>query len=325
MLKKSFLNWKGEIKMYAVGVDIGGTAIKIGVLDEQGRMTAKRQIPTRQENKCGFVLEDTAKEINKILCEEKIDKENVAGIGIGIPGPVADGIVKHCVNLYWDKCVDAAGIMEKLTGIKSVVLNDANAAALGEQWMGGGKGHSSMVLVTIGTGIGGGIVIDGNVLTGSGGAGGEIGHIVVDYNSNRKCNCGRYGCLETYASATGIVYTVKELLERDNKPSVLRKMEITAKSVFDAAEENDETALEAVDIFGKYLGRALANIAVTVDPEVIVLAGGVVKGGEKVRKPVEKYYRESAFKTVRDTDIVLAKLENDAGMYGAAKEAFKIV
>lgn len=310
--------------MFAVGVDIGGTAVKIGILDENGEIIAKSQIPTRQENKCGYVLEDSAAEIKKLIVKSKIDNSDISGIGIGIPGPVANGIVKHCVNLYWESSVDAAGIMEKLTGIKSVVMNDANAAALGEQWMGGGKGHSSMVLVTIGTGIGGGIVIDGNVLTGAEGAGGEIGHIVVDYNSERKCNCGRYGCLETYASATGIVYTANQILENEKIPSILRNTEVTAKSVFEAAESNDEVAIKTVDIFGKYLGRALANIAATVDPEVIVLAGGVVKGGEKVRKPVEKYYRESAFKTVKNTKIVLAKLENDAGMFGAAKEAFKI-
>lgn len=323
MSRKNFWHWKGEIKMYAVGADIGGTAVKIGILNEDGKIIAKSQIPTRQDNKCGFVLKDTADEIKRLMEENKIEPENTAGIGIGIPGPVADGIVKHCVNLYWEDSVDAAAIMEKLTGIRSVVLNDANAAALGEQWMGGGKGHSSMVLVTIGTGIGGGIVIDGNVLTGSGGAGGEIGHIVVDYDSKRKCNCGRYGCLETYASATGIVRTAVELLEKDSGPSVLRNTEVTAKAVFDAAENNDETALKTVDIFGRYLGRALANIAAVVDPEVIVLAGGVVKGGEKVRRPVDKYYRESAFKSVKGTKIVLAELENDAGIFGAAREAFK--
>lgn len=310
--------------MYAVGIDIGGTAIKIGVLDENGIIAAKTQIPTRQENKCGYVLSDAAGVTERLLSDLGIDKKAVKGIGIGIPGPVADGEVKHCVNLHWENSVDAAGIMESLTGIRSVVLNDANAAALGEQWMGGGKGRSSMVLVTIGTGIGGGIVIDGNVLTGYRGAGGEIGHIIVEPDSDRKCNCGRYGCLETYTSATGIVWTAEKLLKEDDAPSILRNGEITAKAVFDAAGKNDAIALKTVDIFGKYLGRALADIAVIIDPEVIVLAGGVVKGGEKVRKPVEKYYREAAFKTVKDTQIVLAELENDAGMFGAAKEAFKI-
>lgn len=310
--------------MYAVGVDIGGTAIKLGVLDENGMIAAKTQIPTRQDNKCGFVLSDAAEEIKRLLSDLGIENRNVKGIGIGIPGPVADGVVKHCVNLHWECSVDAAGIMESLTGIKSVVLNDANAAALGEQWMGGGKGHSSMVLVTIGTGIGGGIVIDGNVVKGARGAGGEIGHIIVDHDSDRKCNCGRYGCLETYTSATGIVWSAEKFLKEEDTPSILRNGELTAKAVFDAAEKNDTIAVKTVDLFGKYLGRALADIASIVDPEIIVLAGGVVKGGEKVRKPVEKYYREAAFKTVKDTKIALAELENDAGMFGAAREAFKI-
>lgn len=308
----------------AVGVDIGGTAIKIGLFTEEGTLTAKKQIPTRNDDSFAYVLNDAAKGILELLKENSINRDSVKGIGIGVPGPVAGGVVKHCVNLMWKNSVDASGIIEKLTGIKACVLNDANAAALGEQWMGGGKGRSSMLLVTIGTGIGGGIVINNDVLAGNNGAGGEIGHITVEYDSPRSCNCGRNGCLETYASATGIVRTARELLEKNNFQSSLEKRELSAKAIFDEAKNKDEIALEAVDIFGKYLGRALANIAAIVDPEIIVLSGGVVKAGKIVSDAVEKYFKESAFKTVRHTPIVLAELENDAGIYGAAKEALKL-
>ncbi len=303
----------------AVGVDIGGTEVKIGLFEENGELITKTAIPTRHEDNCAHVLEDTAKKIDELLTERGIDKKDTVGIGIGIPGPVYGGIVRHCVNLRWESSVDAAGIMERLTGIRSSVLNDANAAALGEQWLGGAKGCDSMVLATIGTGIGGGIVIGGNILTGENGAGGEIGHITVEYENGRQCNCGRRGCLENYASATGIVRTAEEVLEKSTEPSMLKSENLSAKAVFDAAAEGDRAALKTVDIFGRYLGRALANIATIVDPEVIVLGGGVVRAGEIVRATVEKYYRESAFKTVRETRIVLAELANDAGMYGAAK------
>ncbi len=308
-----------QFEKIAVGVDVGGTAIKIGLFSYGGRLIAKDEIETRHDNNCKFVLSDTADKIEKMLEDNGIQKAGVTGIGIGIPGPVVGGKVKRSVNLHWDSEVDVSKIMENITGIKTVVLNDANAACLGEAWMGSGKDRESMVLVTIGTGIGGAVIVNGNVLVGFNGAGGEIGHITVEQESDRLCNCGRRGCLENYASATGIVKTAQDLLDKYGDSLLLTKENVSAKSIFDAAKNGDKIALEAIDIFGKYLGRALANIAVTVDPEIIVLAGGVVKAGCIVSDAVEKYYKESAFKPVKDTKIVLAKLENDAGIYGAAR------
>lgn len=318
---------KNNFKHYdkiAVGVDVGGTAVKIGLLTQSGELIAKDEIKTRQDNNCGFVLSDTSLQIEKMLADKGIEKECVIGIGLGIPGPVVGGKVMHSVNLHWSSMVDASDIMEDLIGIKTVVLNDANAAGLGEAWMGSGKDKESMVLVTIGTGIGGAVVTNGEVLVGFNGAGGEIGHITVERESDRLCNCGRKGCLENYASATGIVKTAQELVEKNGESLLLNSENINAKNIFEAAKKGDKIALEAIDIFGKYLGEALANIAVTVDPEIIVLAGGVVKAGSIVSDAVEKYYKESAFKTVKNTKIVLAKLENDAGMYGAAKAVLNI-
>lgn len=308
-----------------IGVDVGGTAIKIGLFTYTGELISKDEIKTRQDNNCGYVLSDTAVQIKKMLNANNIEKADVEGIGIGIPGPVVNGKVKHSVNLHWKNEVDVSAILEGLTGFKTVVLNDANAAGLGEAWMGSGKDRGSMVLVTIGTGIGGAVVINGNVLVGFNGAGGEIGHITVESESDRLCNCGRKGCLENYASATGIVRTVLELINSGGEGSSLaNKKNISAKDVFNEAKNGDKTALEAIDVFGRYLGRALANIAVTVDPEMIVLAGGVAKAGSIVRDVVEKYYREYAFKTVKNTEIELAKLQNDAGMYGAARAVLNI-
>jgi len=304
----------------AVGVDVGGTAVKIGLFNYSGELITKDEIKTRHAN----VLNDTSEKIEKMLSENGINKADVTGIGIGIPGPVVGGKVKHSVNLHWDNEVDVSDIMGKYTGIKTIVLNDANAAGLGEAWMGSGKDKQSMVLVTIGTGIGGAIVVNGEVLVGFNGSGGEIGHITVEKDSDRICNCGRKGCLENYASATGIVKTVQELVEKNNRSTVLNKHDMSAKNIFAAAKKGDSIAIEAIDIFGRYLGKALANIAVTVDPEIIVLAGGVVKAGTIVSDIVEKYFQECAFKSIKDTRIVLAKLENDAGMYGAAKAVINI-
>ena len=308
--------------MFAVGADIGGTSVKIGVFEDSGKIMAKSRIPTRKDDNCRHVLEDTAAEIKRLLRANHIEPGEVLGIGAGVPGPVADGVVTHCVNLHWTDKVDAAARLEEMTGIRTSLINDANAAALGEQWMGAGKGRKSMVFVTIGTGVGGGIIIGGNVLTGAGGAAGEIGHITVE-NGGRACNCGRKGCLETYASATGIVATAREKLESFDGYSKLRQGEISAEAVFNAAKEGDAVALSVVDDFAARLGKALANISVVVDPEIIVLGGGVSKAGEIVRKNVEKYYAESAFMSVRDRKIVIAVLGEDAGIYGAARQAVK--
>ena len=186
--------------MFAVGADIGGTSVKIGVFEDSGKIMAKSRIPTRKDDNCRY----TAAEIKRLLRANHIEPGEVLGIGAGVPGPVADGVVMHCVNLHWTDKVDAAARLEEMTGIRTSLINDANAAALGEQWMGAGRGRKSMVFVTIGTGVGGGIIIGGNVLTGAGGAAGEIGHITVE-NGGRACNCGRKGCFEAYASASALV------------------------------------------------------------------------------------------------------------------------
>lgn len=311
-----------SINMYAVGIDVGGTAIKIGLFEKNGRLVDKKEIPTRHENNCEFVFSDMAEAVKEVLKNNSVKKKNVSGIGIGMPGPVVNNVVQHCVNLGWQNKIDAAGITEKLTGIKTVVLNDADAAGYGELWQGSAKSYKNVVLVTIGTGVGGAVINEGVLIEGFGGSAGEIGHMTVEMNSKRHCNCGKNGCLETYASATGIVRTAEELLDSGEK-SVLTKENLTARDIFDAEKNGDNVALKTVDVFGKYLGMALANIAVVTNPEIILLSGGVAYAGEIVTDIVKKYFDVFAFKSVKNTEIKIASLKNEAGIYGAAYAAIK--
>ncbi len=306
-------------RQYVIGIDVGGTEIKAGIFDKNGNIVAKGHIATKHDDNCAYIFNDIADEIDRLINENGIYRGSVSAIGVGVPGPVCNSVVKNCVNLNWYEEKNVSAIMEKLTGIKTFALNDANAAALGESWVGTKK--KNILLVTIGTGVGGGIITDGRVLEGAYGSAGEIGHITVEYENGRKCNCGKRGCLETYASATGIVKTAKEILAANDMPSLLREKDITAKTVFKAAEKGDKAALTVVESFGKYLGQALANAACIIDPDEIILAGGVSQAGKAVKNVVSKYYKKNAFKTVKNTKIKVSELKNDAGIYGAAKFA----
>ena len=246
-------------------------------------------------------------------------------MGVGVPGPVKeDGTVLGCVNLGWP-VFNVSTELEKILGLPVKVANDANIAALGEMFKGGGKGYKNMIMVTLGTGVGGGVIINGKFLAGNNGAGGEIGHISVNPHEKISCNCGKKGCLEQYASATGIVKLAKDALEKENCESKLRDIkEITAKDIFDFAKENEQLSLEVVDKFASILGRALANISCICDPEVFVIGGGVSKAGDILIDKVKQYYRENAFHATVDTKFKVAKLGNDAGIFGGAKLALEI-
>lgn len=304
---------------YVFGVDIGGTTVKIGLFSVDGELLSKWEITTRTDEGGKYILSDIAESIEDKLTEKLIDKGDVAGIGMGVPGPVkADGTVLRCVNLGWG-VFNAAKELEKIIGLPVKAGNDANMAALGEMWQGGGKGYEDIVMVTLGTGVGGGIIIGGKMLSGVNGAGGEIGHIQVDPDETEVCGCGRKGCLEQYTSATGIVRSANIALNTSNKPSSLRNVQyISAKEVFDAAKKGDELASQLVENHGKCLGKALASIAATVDPEVFVIGGGVSKAGSIITDTTAKYFQENAFHACKDTKFALATLGNDAGMYGGA-------
>ena len=305
------------MKEYGFGVDIGGTTIKMSLFEMSGHMVDNWEIPTNTADNGSSILDDVAAVIEGRLVQDGISKESVEGIGIGVPGPgIQDSVVTGCVNIGWDR-VDVAKELGAKTGLKVRVGNDANVAALGEMWQGGGKGYKNVVMITLGTGVGGGIIVDGHIVTGSNGAGGEIGHTFVEEDEEEICGCGKRGCLEQYASATGIVRLARRALAAGGRESSLRGMEdLTAKDVVDAAKAGDEIGLEVMDKMGKVLGTALANVAGIIDPEVFVIGGGVSKGGSIVTESIRKYYVERAFNACRNADFALAELGNDAGVYG---------
>ena len=305
------------MKEYGFGVDIGGTTIKMSLFEMSGHMVDKWEVPTNTADNGSSILDDVAAVIEGRLVQDGISKESVEGIGIGVPGPVIqESVVSGCVNLGWER-VDVAKELGAKTGLKVKVCNDANVAALGEMWQGGGKGYKNVVMITLGTGVGGGVIIDGKIINGSNGAGGEIGHMFVDEEEEETCGCGKRGCLEQYGSATGIVRLANRALAADDRESSMRGAEkLTAKDVLDAAKAGDAIALEVVEKMGKILGTALANLACVIDPEVFVIGGGVSKAGGIVTEAIRKYYIERAFKSCRNADFALAELGTDAGVYG---------
>ena len=309
-----------DMKKYCFGIDVGGTTVKCGLFSEEGVLLDKWEIDTRTEDNGSHILPDVAETILKKLGEKNIPKEDVLGIGIGIPGPVNEnGCLPYAVNLHWG-FMDVEGQLKEMTGIPVKAGNDANVAALGEAWKGGGAGARSMIMVTLGTGVGGGIIIDGKIVPGFHGAGGEIGHVHVDDSITDPCNCGNCGCLEQVTSATGIARLAREELAACDEDSLLRGQErITAKTVFNAVKEGDALSIRVAERFGVYLGKALAGFACVVDPQVIVIGGGVSKAGPILLDFIEKNYRKYTFSACRQTDFALALLGNDAGIYGAAK------
>ena len=308
------------MKTYCFGIDVGGTSVKCGLFHTDGTLVEKWEIPTRTENNGQNILPDVAETINAKLAEKNIDKADVEGVGIGIPGPInSRGEAACAVNLYWG-FTPVAQILGDLTGLKAQAGNDANVAALGEAWKGAAAGAQNIIMITLGTGVGGGIIINGKILAGSHGAGGEIGHALVVRGEEEKCNCGNHGCLEQYASATGIVRVAGRVLAASEDDSTLRELQnITAKDVLDAFKAGDAVAVRIMEYVGDLLGGAIAGFTTVVDPEAIVIGGGVSKAGQPLIDCIEKYYQRYAFSSCKETPIVHATLGNDAGIYGAAK------
>lgn len=304
---------------YTFGIDVGGTTVKCGLFTSEGEALDKWELPTRTEESGAHILPDIAESILKKCAEKGIAKEQVQGVGLAVPGPVLEnGDVSCAVNLHWDY-KEAAKELRGMTGFPVQVGNDANVAALGEMWRGGGRGASSMVMVTLGTGVGGGVVLRGKILSGVHGAAAEIGHLCVEPAETAYCNCGKRGCLEQMASATGVVRLARQELARYEGKTLLNSQNLTAKAIFDAYKEQDPLAMLVVKRMTSYLGVALANIACVVDPEIFVIGGGVSKAGQPLVDALLTVYREYAFPVCRNIPIVLAELGNDAGIYGAAK------
>ena len=311
------------MKEYAFGIDLGGTTAKIGLFTTSGALLEKWEVATDTSNAGEHILENLAAAVLDKMKEKSIQPEQVEGVGIGVPGPVLDSSIVPiiCANLGgWGERNVSAQLSGLLDGLKVLVGNDANVAALGEIWMGAAKGAKNAVMVTLGTGVGGGVVVNGKVIDGVHGAGGEIGHITVNRHETAVCGCGKRGCLEQYSSATGVVRCMKKLLdENPDTPCVLRGTEFAAKDVFDAARNGDALAAREVDEMSDTLGMALANIASTVDPEAFLVGGGVARAGDVLFAPLNKHFQEYAFKSCRETPIKQASLGNDAGIYGAVR------
>lgn len=308
------------MKKYVFGVDVGGTTVKMGLFDMNANVLEKWEIKSVTANGGERILPDIAESIQNKMKEMDIETDEVAGVGIGVPGPVdSQGTVYKTANLGWDTVFNIPEAFQEYLALPVMAGNDANVAALGEMWQGGGKGYKDLVVVTLGTGVGGGIICNGQMVTGANGAGGEIGHIHVEDNETEECGCHNIGCLEQYASATGIARLARKRLEADTAESVLRGREISAKSVFDAVKFGDKVAIEVAERFGEYLGKGLAAVAGVVNPEIFVIGGGVSKAGEVLFEYIRPYYMQYAFRGCRDAAFALATLGNDAGIFGAAK------
>ncbi|MBB6444917.1 ROK family glucokinase [Bacillus benzoevorans] len=310
-----------------IGIDIGGTTTKIALLTNDGAMIEKCAIRTPNKDS-GFFLSVTVPEAVKNLCgHHQMTKEHVAGIGVGAPGPVHQetGMFYEITNLDWPDHYPVKEILEKSIGLPVRINNDANCAALGEMWKGAGMGARDLLCITIGTGIGGGVIVHGSIVHGIRGAAGEIGHITSVLTNGAPCNCGKKGCLETVSSATGIVRLAEERIHQDRDPGkrltslLAENGSLTAKDVFSLAGIGDETALDVVNEAARYLGIALANIANTLNPEIIIVGGGVSKAGDVLLHPVKSTFAKYIFPaSAGATEIKLAALGNDAGVIGAA-------
>ncbi|PLS05415.1 ROK family glucokinase [Neobacillus cucumis] len=308
-----------------IGIDLGGTTVKFAILTEEGEIQQKWSLETDIQNEGKNIVPNIIESINHRLNLYGLSADDILGIGMGSPGTVdrEKGTVIGAYNLNWSTLQPVKEQIERGTGIPFNIDNDANVAALGEGWKGAGEDGADVVFVTLGTGVGGGIIADGNLIHGKVGAGGEIGHIIVEPDGY-QCTCGNQGCLETVASATGVVRLARDFSERYAGESELKWLiddgqEVTAKTVFDQAKKEDKLALIVVDKFYYYLGLACGNLGNILNPETIVIGGGVSAAGDMLLNGVEEYFQKFAFPTVKtSTKLKLAQLGNDAGVIGAA-------
>lgn len=310
------------MKKYAYGVDIGGTTVKIGFFETTGKLVDTWEIPTRTENDGELILPDIAESIKENNEKHSITTDDIEGIGMGVPGPVKDdGTVLKCVNLGWGVFNVEKALSVICGGVKVKAGNDANVAALGEMWQGGGKGYEDVVMITLGTGVGGGIIRGGKIVAGTNGAAGEIGHMPMIDDESECCGCGKKGCLEQYASANGLVNVAEKYIaaHRTVETELDLNAGFTAKDVCDAAKAGDKAGLAAVEESMRLLGKAMASVSCVIDPQVFVVGGGLSKAGNIIIDTASKYYKEYAFHASRETEIKLATLGNAAGMYGGVK------
>ena len=310
---------------YYIGIDLGGTNIVAGVVDENYQILTKASVKTNLPRAEQEIAADMAAVARQAAEEAGLSLDQIEWVGVGTPGIAnsATGIIEYSNNLGFCN-TPMVQYLEEALGRPAFIENDANAAAYGEYVAGAAKGAKHAVCITLGTGVGGGIIIDSKIIAGYHGAGGEIGHACVNHNEVRPCNCGNHGCLEQYASATGIVRVANDILEESQEDSKMRHVEkLSAKNVLDFYKEGDALAVKTMEKVGDILGSTLAVFACVTDPEAIVIGGGVSKAGKPLTDCIQKYYQKYAFPSCKSTPIILASLGNDAGIYGAARMVIK--
>lgn len=310
-----------NMKKYLFGIDIGGTTVKIGLFDLNGRLLEKREISTRTEALGKYILSDIAESAEKLLSSQNTDWSSAAGIGIDVPGPViGNHYVTRCVNLGW-KDIDVSKEMRVLTGVEDIiVVNDAKSAALGEWWMGGHNNCRSAVMITLGTGIGGGVILDGRIVNGAFGGAGELSHFPIVPDETEPCACGKYGHLQQYASAEGIVHQFqKKLRSNKNLPVLSDNDHITAKDIIDAARSGDEPAKKIVDDAVKKIAQTMAMITSVIDPELFLIGGGMAEAGDFLLNAIHEEFRRLVLFVSENARVELAVMGNEAGIYGAVK------
>lgn len=316
--------------MYVVGIDVGGQTTKLGVVDARGTVLAQTVIRTDTYTDIEPYIAELAEALNKVIADAGVEGK-VKGIGVGAPnGNYYTGTIENAVNLSWGgtKTIEFAKLLsEAMNGLPVALTNDANAAAVGEMTYGAARGMKNFIMITLGTGVGSGIVINGDVVYGHDGFAGELGHVAAVRNNGRTCNCGKTGCLETYASATGVARTAREWLEMSDEPSVLRNLDsIASKDVYDAAKEGDKLALKIFEFTGKMLGRSFADFIAFSAPEAIVLFGGLARAKEFLTAPIEDAMNANVLPLWRNkVKLVYSQLkESDAAILGASALAWEL-
>ena len=307
------------MSLKCIGIDIGGTSVKLGIFEEDGTLVKKWEIPTRKEENGKYILGDIAASIRRMAKESGLELSDFSGAGMGFPGPVLpNGHCEVCVNLGWKAGNPQQELSRLLDGMVVKSGNDANVAALGEMWQGGGKGYKNLVMVTLGTGVGGGIIIDGKLYTGCNSLAGELGHIVIR-QGGEPCGCGRRGCLEAYSSAAALVKFAHRALDAGRESSLRENGSgLNAKHICDAVDAGDALACELFETYCDDLACGLSSFINIFQPECIVLGGGLAGYGEKLLAPLRKRIEKETFRGDTNTELVLASLGNDAGLVGAA-------
>lgn len=319
-----------EIKPYVVGIDIGGTNTVFGIVDARGNVLASSSIKTQRHQQFDDYIAELHEELSKLI-EENCGIERVKGIGVGAPNAnYYTGNIEHAANLPWKGIIPFAEVMSNKFGVPVALTNDANAAAIGEMTYGAARGMKDFIMITLGTGVGSGIVSNGHLIYGHDGFAGELGHVIIRRENGRLCGCGSKGCLETYTSATGVARTAREFLEtRSNEDSLLRKIaleSITSKDVFDAAQDGDQIAKDVFAFTGQVLGEALADFVKFSSPEAIILFGGLAKSGDLLMKPLRQAMEDNLMPIFKGkVKLLFSEMKDaDAAILGASALAWEL-